>query len=451
MKSNYLIYITLVLVLLSTGCKKFLDAKPDQKLAIPSTLEDLQSLLDHTITYIEDPNPGQMSSDDFYLSSADWKSLASEYDKNMYIWNKSDLFSPNVNPWSTCYNSIYYCNAVLETLEKIERTSKNAVAWDDIKGQALYFRGRRLLHASYIWMMPYDKNTSASDLGLPLRLTTNFNELSVRATAAETYDQLLKDIRIAIPLLPAKSFAKTRASRAAAYALLSRAYLSMRDYQPAFNYADSALQISSELLDFNDLDSSLPMPLVRFNTEVIVENLMSEDQAMNLTRAKVNPELYRLYDDHDLRKQVFFQKNKDASYSFKGRFGQGATLFSGMSTNELYLTRAECSVRLGKTSDALNDLNALLIKRYHKDNFNRVQITDQRQLLNVILLERRKELLFRGIRWIDIRRLNKEEADIILTREIDGKVYILLPNEPRYALPIPEDVIALTNMPQNER
>lgn len=450
MNTKFLRY-TLAAIIMLSGCEQFLDAKPDKKLAIPSTLENLQSLLDNPAAYLEDPNSGQMSCDDFYLSSADWKSLASEYDKNMYIWKKSDLYSPGVNPWSTCYNSIYYCNTVLEALKKIDRTTKNAVVWDDIKGQALYYRGRVLLQASQIWMMPYDKKTSASDLGLPLRLTTDFNEPSIRSTAEKTYRQVLDDITTSIRLLPIKSLAKTRASKNAAYALLSRAYLSMRNYPEALNYADSALQISSELIDYNDLDNSLPMPLKRFNSEVIAENLMSEGQAMNLTRARVNQALYNLYQDNDLRKQILFTLDKDGTYRFKGRFGQGASLFSGMSTNELYLTRAECNARLDNINAALIDLNTLLIKRYKKHTFNTIQISDKKLLLDMILSERRKELLFRGIRWMDIRRLNQEDAGIVLTREVDGVIYTLSPHDPKYALPIPEDVIALSNLSQNPR
>ncbi|HEY6083417.1 MAG TPA: RagB/SusD family nutrient uptake outer membrane protein, partial [Chitinophagaceae bacterium] len=66
-----------------------------------------------------------------------------------------------------------------------------------------------------------------------------------------------------------------------------------------------------------------------------------------------------------------------------------------------------------------------------------------------ILVERRKELVFRTIRFTDIKRLNKEGADITQKRIIGGKTYILLPNDPRYALSIPENVIQAGGIPQN--
>jgi len=67
------------------------------------------------------------------------------------------------------------------------------------------------------------------------------------------------------------------------------------------------------------------------------------------------------------------------------------------------------------------------------------------------LTERRRELIMRGLRWSDIRRLNLEGAGITQTRTANGKVHTLLPNDPRYALALPEDVIERSGMVQNRR
>jgi hypothetical protein len=69
--------------------------------------------------------------------------------------------------------------------------------------------------------------------------------------------------------------------------------------------------------------------------------------------------------------------------------------------------------------------------------------------LATILLERRKELLMRGLRWIDIKRLNKEGHNIVQKRVVNNVVYTLPPNDSRYALPIPIDIIRATGMAQN--
>ena len=57
----------------------------------------------------------------------------------------------------------------------------------------------------------------------------------------------------------------------------------------------------------------------------------------------------------------------------------------------------------------------------------------------------------RGLRFMDIKRLNVVGAEIIMKRLINGEEIILPPNDLRYALAIPEDVIALSRIVQNPR
>ncbi|UZJ65622.1 RagB/SusD family nutrient uptake outer membrane protein [Sphingobacterium sp. KU25419] len=87
--------------------------------------------------------------------------------------------------------------------------------------------------------------------------------------------------------------------------------------------------------------------------------------------------------------------------------------------------------------------------RYH-GNFS-VDIPDD-ELLSSIILERRKELFFRGTRWADLRRLNKENHFAVdLVRIVDGKRHILKPNTSRYLWPIPNNVVELSDVFQNPR
>jgi hypothetical protein len=51
---------------------------------------------------------------------------------------------------------------------------------------------------------------------------------------------------------------------------------------------------------------------------------------------------------------------------------------------------------------------------------------------------------------MDIKRLNKENANIVLVRKIEGQAYTLQPNANYYALPLPADVIKASGIPQNE-
>ncbi|GAA0881862.1 hypothetical protein GCM10009120_04580 [Sphingobacterium siyangense subsp. cladoniae] len=96
-------------------------------------------------------------------------------------------------------------------------------------------------------------------------------------------------------------------------------------------------------------------------------------------------------------------------------------------------------------------LNKLLLHRWKSGKFQVLTAKSDSEALDLILKERRKELLFRGVRWLDLKRLNKEGREISLKRVLGGKEFVLYPNDLRYALPIPEDVIELSGMQQNPR
>ena len=91
----------------------------------------------------------------------------------------------------------------------------------------------------------------------------------------------------------------------------------------------------------------------------------------------------------------------------------------------------------------MTDINSLLRKRWRRGSFTGYPAGSAGDALDTVLLERRKELAFRGLRWTDLRRLNKEGANITLTRILNGTTYTLAPNGLNYTLPIPPDVISL--------
>jgi hypothetical protein len=98
-------------------------------------------------------------------------------------------------------------------------------------------------------------------------------------------------------------------------------------------------------------------------------------------------------------------------------------------------------------------LNYLLSKRYRTvPVFTPLTAATAEEALQIVLRERRKELVGRGLRWYDLRRLNKDPRFAqTLTRVVNGQTYILPPNDPRYTHLIPFEVIALTGMQQNQR
>jgi hypothetical protein len=137
---------------------------------------------------------------------------------------------------------------------------------------------------------------------------------------------------------------------------------------------------------------------------------------------------------------------------FIGSYSGSLLYFDGLATDELYLIRAECNARSGKTTEAMNDLNDLLITRYATGHFTPLTASNAGNALDQILTERRKELVLRGLRWSDLRRLNKDpHYAVTLTRTLNGQTYSLPPNDNKYVFPIPDDEIKISGIPQNPR
>jgi tetratricopeptide (TPR) repeat protein len=309
-----------------------------------------------------------------------------------------------------------------------------------------------LLNLSQIWTKVYDPATASADLGLPLRLDIDYNIPSVRSSLKTTYERIILDLQDAITLLPVEALHPSRPSRLAALALLARTYLFMGEYEKCLQYSDQFLKLKSDLLDFNTLSAAATFPLPEFNKEVVFASYMPTPAPLNISRARVDSTLYRSYVNGDLRKTIFFRDNKNGSFGFRGSHMGNLAPYSGVAVDELYLMRAECYARAGNTVAALSDLNTLLKSRWNKSMvFTPLTAPNSGEALKLILTERRKELLMRGLRWSDLKRLNRDGAGIIISRKINSTVYTLPPNDLRYALPFPEDVIALTGMPQNPR
>lgn len=447
MKKNIPILISCILIIYTTGCKKLLDEKSDQQLVVPSSLADFQAIMDNfSALNNQDLISAEISADDYYITDVDLAALTNDYHRRMYTWQKDFLFAPRSNDWSAAYKGLYTVNAVLEGLEGSKLASD--ATYKNIKAQALVFKSKILLQALGLWAKAYTIS-SDSDLGIPLRPTTDFNVGSSRATVKEGYANVLSNLRAAIPLLPSQQISSTRPSKAAAYGLLARVLLYMGNYMESEKYADSCLKLSPTLLDYNTLKTTDRYPFVQFNSEVIFTTFIPPATIINSTRGKIVPELISSYNVNDLRKGLFFLQT-GAFYYFKGTYFQPA-LFFGVASDEMYLNLAECQIRNGRVDAGIETLNSLLIKRFKVGTFVPLKLSDQSQALTLVLAERRKELVMRGLRWMDIKRLNAEGRNIIISRTVSGSIYSLQPNDKRYALPIPEDIIDLTGMPQNDR
>lgn len=442
--------------ILNFSCTKYLDKVPDKSLTIPSTLHDLKALLNDEAMTLNSPAFGDFSCDDWNISFITFQSLPPQV-RNAYTW-QSDIFEGASSfGWNSSYYHIYVANIVLENITKVSADITDLSVkpeYKEIKGRAFFLRAFSYYNLSQLFIVPYDSTTSNTDLGLPLRLHSDPNQKVKRSSVEATYRQMIEDAIQAKDLLGATVNKSTPniPSKAAAFALLSRIYLNMGNYQKAGVYADSSLSLYSVLIDYNILDTTKRLIFPRpTNGEVLY--MATEGNYFSPYLRFVDSSLYKSYSSEDLRKTIFFNKNEGAEGSyFRGSYSGTYYLFCGLATNELYLIRAECNARMGKIESAMNDLNTLLKKRYRAGSFNKRTATNVTDALTIILAERRKELIFRGIRWSDLRRLNKSSRfEKTLVRKLRGQTYTLPPNDAKYTFPIPQDEISLGGIQQNER
>lgn len=440
------------MILLSSCKKNWLDAKPAKNLVVPHTLADLQALLDNTtfVFNMGQPTLGEIGSDDYYVMYPDWLALGTNLERNGYIWAKNVYNGEEVSDWMLPYQRVFYENYILETIENIPRDSTNLSAWNNVKGSALFGRGFDFYSIADLFAKPFDSATSANDPGIPLRLHSDINGKSVRATVMQTYNQIITDLKASLLLLPDVPAYKTRPSKAASYAMLARTYLNMENYSQSLLYADSCLLLQPLLIDYNTLDISSLYPFPRFNDEVIYHAALNYLDVISNYVAIVDSTIYQSYGNNDLRKYLFIDTT-DGYPRFKGGY-DGYTGFAGIATDEIYLVSAECNARLGNTQRAMDRLNTLLENRLKASTFTPLTASTADEALRLILSERRKELIFRGLRWTDLRRLNQDPRfAVTLTRNLDGNIYTLPPNDNRYVWPIPDQEIQLSGIAQNPR
>lgn len=474
-------YISLLLLPLLTGCgKEFLEVKYSKTLEVPKSIADFQAVVDFNFLISMGGGSAHTlaanGSDEYMVTDKKWTELTTGSNAHLsgiYTWAKDiDMLRyESVSDWSASYALIFQANLAIDGLNKIQPENNERAAWELAKGQAHFIRALRYYHLAQQYAFPYFKNED-SRYGLPLRLEPDVTLNIQRSSVHATYQQILKDAEEAASLLPVLSNRSNyiRPGKAAALALLAKINLQMEAYEKAAEYASECLGLRGGLLDFNTLDVANPAKEYDYafefdygvsNPEVLYYTTAggAYNEALyvqiNQDGVVFDPGLMALYEEGDLRYPLYFRRYFDMDnfryLVFKGSYA-GYSYFTGLATDEVYLLRAECNARLNKTAEALDDLNLLLKNRFRPANFTPVTETDKVKLLRIIFRERRRELLFRGVRWEDLRRMNKDpELAQTLVREVGGQKFELAPKDNRYTWPIPLSEVQSAGLEQNPR
>ncbi|MDP3567214.1 RagB/SusD family nutrient uptake outer membrane protein [Sediminibacterium sp.] len=458
-KISIIITQTILVCTLFISCKKqqeWLEIKANLNSVTPERINEFQALLDYDVNFMGKGLLTVISAAPYYLTNDQFNAITVGIERNTYTWNKQIYEGRFASDWEVNYKTIAIANITLEGILKTAITPSNKSAYNQVKGTSHYFRAAGYLNLIQAFSKHYDANTYNTDLGVILQLTPEFNKQPKRATVKQCYDQIIEDLTIAATILPNTTDNQIRPSSTAAKALLANVYLLMERWDLAEKFASEALNNYAVLMDFNIIPITANIPFATLqnkNPEVIYYAEMSGSSNFVSNGSFIDSTLYQSYHNNDLRKSALFRLFNNRPI-FKGFYtGKTATPFGGIATNEIYLIKAESLARLGDHSSAMNVLNSLLQKRWRNGTFTPLTASNANEALSKIIEERRKELPFTGnIAWCDLRRLNKDVRFArTLKRVVLNTVYELAPNSSKYILPIPDEEIRLTGIPQNIR
>lgn len=449
-----------------TGCNDYLDIKPKGE-KIPTTVSDYETLLNYeSVQKVSDTYPAYLTDDVFLPDVAEGTATpglnsVDQSIRNLYLFKK-EVFGDAQDDgfWFASYNRIYYYNTVIDNIMNADGSDEQQKL--SIRAEALISRALEYLYLVNGYAKYYDVRTAESDPGVPLILDEDISKKNlVRASVKDVYAQIQSDLQTALPNLPMQAKGNAfRASKAAGYGVLAKMYLYMGNYAEALKAANEVLEINNSLLDLKKY------AVVKAQSSIGRTNVPQDiDNPENIyikfapyvygLSSKVfgSDELISLFSEDDMRLQVYFTKNFRNIPTDKYVWAPYLRANLAVSSPEIYLIAAECEAREGSIERAIALINKLRDNRI-KNNTD-IVATDRNDALQKVLEERRRELAMSGmVRYIDLKRLNKESQFAKTVTHVTGEgTFSLEPNSPLYVLPIPAKVMRFNknSMQQNER
>lgn len=383
--------------------------------------------------------------------------------KTNYEWR----YDPN-NSWALnyyTYRTVYAANVVLKNIEH------GGTLADNIEGEAKFLRALAHFDALRNYSkIPTQSSDANASLGLPFVTEPDPQILPSRLTVAESYANIISDLTTAASLINVDN-GEGRVGKAGVYALLSRVYLYMGEWQKAESAANSAITNSLTDVASQDVFASIWTDDSRDGLLFYVRNTSQDDITVGVPYSQtsssgikseyvVDYAFYNLFDDTDIRKSAYIitsdfsgnSYNNVIKYYKRTSGNQGVVDMKVIRMSEVYLNLAEAAYRQNKPSIALGALDKLRENRYA--DFVSPEESGA-ALLESIKLERRLELAFEGHRFYDIKRWGESVTRSDFGHFSDGTgnpaLYkVLSAGDHKFQLPINQDEINVNpNMVQN--
>jgi hypothetical protein len=415
----------LMISIIMPACKKsFIDITPQGKVPVTTyynTEIDIKTALNGTYSslrpiYNEQYGFGELPSDN-----------AQTYGESEVLYGEEDklTWSPTStnlqNAWTRFYATVAYANIVLGHVGTPSMTQANR---DSYTGQAKFLRA--LMYFNLVRMYG----------GVPLVLTELTSEEQAytynRATAADVYTQIEKDLTEAAAVLPA-SYTGTdigRATSIAAKALLGKVYMFENKFTQAETILATVAATSGTLITYDQI-----FGLGKDNNKDIIfsvqylgggfgegntfaRSFVPQPSGTTITAVTGNSnnsgtlDLYNAFEPGDNRLNtaigiytsgtLVYYYAKKFIYPTVGANSEGDNDWPVLRYADIILLYAEALNENNKTDEALKQLNLVRNRSGLVSKLGLSQVDARTAIRN----ERRVELCFEGERWFDLIRWN---------------------------------------------
>jgi hypothetical protein len=383
--------------------------------------------------------------------------------------------------WYISYKIISSANTVLELTTN---TTNDDAAAKQLIGENYFLRAFSNFNLLRFYAKPYSIDPNSP--GIIIRENTSESAAKARSSVKDCYDFVISDLKKAASLMDSPR-GPQYASKAAAWALLSRVYLYMEDNTNTIAYADSVINSQNYQLETADgfksyFPNAATSPetifLVAFTTSDnkgkfgSIASMIYSDGNSGWGEEFVSQSLRDLMAEHteDVRWNyidtlsdgnggVVTKNGIETYYITKFSYQGGDPNLSSpvmLRLAEMYLNRAEANAKSGNEAAALDDVDLIRTNRGLENALYNGKLPGGATALDVVLKERRIELAFEGQRALDVyrnkRTMNRTywgyhlpglvATDIDLTKEPSGYPNMLVDyTNPRIIYYIPVDEI----------
>ncbi len=447
------------MMLTVSSCDDYTDITPKGALVVetPQQFLELVSL----------PNRGYPINNFQYLSDDQWMKEANVIGRTPNIDIINFTFDESADrvsllTGSSFYNQAYsYINRWNTIISLVDESKGDGNIKQLAKAEAKIFRAYDHFLLVNTYAKGYDPQTAATDGGICIMDKFDLESQPSKSTVAQVYDFIQRDIEDALPYLKEKPMDVYHPSLAFAYAFKAKVHLFKREIAKAQEAAEKSLSYNNQIFDLVAYNAkggptALAVPAAD-NVEVLSYMYMTGYNEMNFAQSYIiSPELRNLFGINDGRFNLFFNTTSTTNLDQGSNTAYWGTQYTrffyptvGMKTTEVYLMLAECYARDNKFAEAVAILNTLRAKRILSGTVDLTVPATRKETMELVINERRKELLLGFNRFFDLKRLNTETEYAktitrvfpIVNQTVPQKTYTLQPNSRLYIIPFPLSVL----------